>query len=142
MERSAGRSGRKSFHWCSKYESACKTLPYQRKRENNHTVHYGFVSTGNLNEKTVESIWRSLPAYIIDRNIMADVNRMFTYLENPKNIQPLKNCKQITCKPCCNAQATSFLIDKEIKSANEGKHASITLKLNSLSDEELILKLI
>ena len=30
---------------------------------------------------------------------------------------------------------------KEIKSAKEGKYASITLKLNSLSDEELILKL-
>ena len=34
-----------------------------------------------------------------------------------------------------------LLIDKEIKSANDGKHAAITLKLNSLSDEELILKL-
>jgi polyphosphate kinase len=34
-----------------------------------------------------------------------------------------------------------MLIDKEIKSAQEGKHASITLKLNSLSDEELIIKL-
>ena len=34
-----------------------------------------------------------------------------------------------------------LLIDKEIKSAHEGKHASIILKLNSLSDEKLILKL-
>ena len=34
-----------------------------------------------------------------------------------------------------------LLIDKEIKSAREGRHASITLKLNSLSDEELIIKL-
>jgi polyphosphate kinase len=33
------------------------------------------------------------------------------------------------------------LIDKEIKAAKDHKHSSITLKLNSLSDEKLIFKL-
>ena len=32
-----------------------------KKRVNNRTIHYGFVSTGNLNEKTATLIWRSLP---------------------------------------------------------------------------------
>jgi polyphosphate kinase len=34
-----------------------------------------------------------------------------------------------------------MLLDKEIKSAKENKTGALTLKLNSLSDEELILKL-
>ena len=34
-----------------------------------------------------------------------------------------------------------MLIDREIKAAREHKHASIILKLNSLSDEKLIMKL-
>jgi polyphosphate kinase len=72
---------------------------------------------------------------------MADVNRIFTYLENPKNTHPLKSCKKLLVSPVLMRKQLHQLIDKEIKSAREKKHASITLKLNSLSDEELILKL-
>src|SRR5664279_3313219 len=53
----------------------------------------------------------------------------------------LKACKKLIVSPVSLRKQLHSLIDKEIKSANEGKHASIILKLNSLSDEELILKL-
>jgi polyphosphate kinase len=66
---------------------------------------------------------------------------MFAYLENPKNIQSLKACKKLIVSPVSMRRQLHLLIDKEIKSAREKKHAAITLKLNSLSDEELILKL-
>ncbi|MEO6288454.1 MAG: polyphosphate kinase 1 [Ginsengibacter sp.] len=111
-----------------------------KKRTNNHTVHYGFVSTGNLNEKTAR-LYGDHCLLTSDRNIMADVNRMFNYLENPKNTQPLKYCKKLLISPVSMRKQIQSLIDKEIKSAKEGKYASITLKLNSLSDEELIMKL-
>lgn len=111
-----------------------------KKRVNNRTVHFGFVSTGNLNEKTA-CMYGDNCLLTSDRHIMADVNRMFTYLENPKNIQPLKACKKLIVSPVTMRRQLLILIDKEIKSAREGKHASIILKLNSLSDEELIIKL-
>lgn len=111
-----------------------------KKRENNHTVHYGFVSTGNLNEKTA-SLYGDHCLLTSDRHIMADVNRMFNYLENPRHVQQLKNCKRLLISPVAMRKQIHFFIDKEIKSAKDGKYASITLKLNSLSDEELILKL-
>ncbi len=111
-----------------------------RKRENNHTVHYGFVSTGNLNEKTA-GLYSDHCLLTSDRHIMADVNRMFNYLENPKNVQALKNCRRLLVSPVSMRKQIHLFIDREIKSAREGKYASITLKLNSLSDEELILKL-
>ncbi len=111
-----------------------------KKRVNNHTVHYGFVSTGNLNEKT-SLVYGDHCLLTSDRNIMADVNRMFAFLENPKNIQPLKACKRLLVSPLSMRKQLLALIDKEIKSAKEKKSASFILKLNSLSDEELILKL-
>lgn len=111
-----------------------------KKRVNNHTVHYGFVSTGNLNEKT-SLVYGDHCLLTADRNIMADVNRIFAYLENPKNIQPLKACKKLIVSPIAMRRQLHFLIDKEIKSAKENKQAFIILKMNSLSDEELTVKL-
>src|SRR6185436_11884305 len=111
-----------------------------KQRVNNHTVHYGFVSTGNLNEKTA-SLYGDNCLLTSDRNIMADVNRMFIYLENPKNIEVLKECSLLIPSPVNMRKQIMQLIDKEIKAAEEDKHASITVKLNSLSDEKLILKL-
>ena len=111
-----------------------------RKRINNHTIYYGFVSTGNLNEKT-SGLYGDHCLLTSDRDIMADVNRMFIYLENPKNFEVLKACQKLIVSPVAMRRQLHLLINKEIKSAHEGKDASITLKLNSLSDEELILKL-
>ena len=111
-----------------------------KKRVNNQTTHFGFVSTGNLNEKTAK-VYGDHCLLTSDRHIMADVNRIFAYLENPKSTQPLRSCKRLIVSPVSMRKQLHSLIDKEIKSANEGRQASIILKLNSLSDEELILKL-
>jgi polyphosphate kinase len=112
-----------------------------KKRVNNHTTHYGFVSTGNLNEKTA-ALYGDHCLLTSDRNIMADVNRMFLYLEMPKDGEKfLRACQ--TLIPCPVRLRAELLrrIQKEIKIAGRGKYAAITLKMNSLSDEELILKL-
>ena len=73
---------------------------------------------------------------------MADVNRMFNYLENHKGgTDFLKECKTIIPSPVSARKEILKLINTEIKHANNKKPASITLKMNSLSDEQLILKL-
>jgi polyphosphate kinase len=73
---------------------------------------------------------------------MADVNRMFTYLERWKDgEQFLKNCKTLIPCPIGLRKELSRLITKEIKHAKDKKPASIILKMNSLSDEDLIEKL-
>ena len=105
------------------------------------TTHYGFVSTGNLNESTAK-IYGDHCLLTSDRNIMADVNRIFHYLEQPKTrIQFLKACKTLMVSPVNMRRQLITLIDKEIRAAKAGKDAGITLKLNSLSDVELISKL-
>jgi polyphosphate kinase len=111
-----------------------------KKRINNHTTHFGFVSTGNLNEKTAR-VYGDHCLLTSDRHIMADINRIFTYLENQVNFQPVKACKKLIVSPVTMRNQMHSLINKEIQAARAGIPAAITLKLNSLSDEELILKL-
>jgi polyphosphate kinase len=112
-----------------------------KKRVNNRTIHYGFVSTGNLNERTAQ-IYGDHCLLTADRNIMADVNRIFTYLEQPKNrIDLLKACNTLLVSPVGMRKQLVQLIQKETNAARQKKKASITLKLNSLSDELLIDKL-
>jgi polyphosphate kinase len=112
-----------------------------KKRINNFTIHYGFVSTGNLNERTSRA-YGDHCLLTSDRHIMADVNRIFNYLEKWKEgPAPLKACK--TLIPCPSGLRRELLkmIGREIKMARDKKPAAITLKMNSLSDEELIGKL-
>jgi polyphosphate kinase len=111
-----------------------------KKRLNNQMIQYGFVSTGNLNEKT-SLLYGDHCLLTSNRQIMADVNRIFNYLENPKNLESLKACNKLWVSPVNMRKHIITLINKEIKNAKENKPASIILKLNSLSDEELILKL-
>ncbi len=112
-----------------------------RKRIDNVTTHYGFVSTGNLNEKTA-LVYGDQCMLTSDRKIMADVNRIFTYLEHPKTrIDILNSCKTLLVCPTSMRRQLVGYINREIRNARHGKEASIIVKLNSLSDEELILKL-
>ncbi len=112
-----------------------------KKKTAKRTIHYGFVSTGNLNEKTA-LVYGDSCLLTSDRNIMADVNRIFNYLEQPKTrMQLLFECNTLMVSPTSMRSQLVQLINKEIKAAKSKKPASIILKLNSLSDEQLINKL-
>jgi polyphosphate kinase len=109
-----------------------------KKRTNNRTIHYGFISTGNLNEKT-STVYGDHCLLTSERHIMADVNRMFTYLERYKEgSELLKTCTRLIPCPTMLRKELLRLIQREIKFAKSGKQAFITLKMNSLSDTELI----
>ncbi|MDB5200714.1 MAG: polyphosphate kinase [Ferruginibacter sp.] len=112
-----------------------------KRRENNSTTHYGFVSTGNLNEKTAR-FYGDHCLLTSDRNIMADVNRIFAYLEHPRTRGNfLRACNTLLVSPTGMRKQLVTLINKEIKLARANKYASVILKLNSLSDQLLIEKL-
>jgi polyphosphate kinase len=112
-----------------------------KKRLEKRTIHYGFVSTGNLNEKTA-TLYGDHCLLTANRNIMADVNRMFNFLEKPKEGNHfLKACKTLIPCPTNLRRELIKMINREIKLAKSKKPASIFIKMNSLSDEELIEKL-
>ena len=111
------------------------------KRVQNKTIQYGFVSTGNLNEKTAH-FYGDHCLLTSNRNIMADINRIFFYLENPvSHAGALEECKTLLISPIGMRKKITELVEKEIKEAKKGFPASITLKLNSISDVSLIEKL-
>ncbi|HEY4285981.1 MAG TPA: polyphosphate kinase 1 [Puia sp.] len=112
-----------------------------KKRINNFTIHYGFVSTGNMNEKTAR-VYGDHCLLTSNRHVMADVNKIFNYFENYKDgIAPLKACKTLIPCPTGLRQELVKMIARETKLAREKKPAAITLKMNSVSDEDLIEKL-
>ncbi len=112
-----------------------------KKKVDNVTTHYGFVSTGNLNEQTAQ-LYGDHCLLTSNKKIMADVSRMFIYLENPKTRTGLlSSCKTLMVCPTGMRRHLLQLINREIKNAKHKKKACITLKLNALSDEQLILKL-
>ena len=112
-----------------------------KRRTKNITTHYGFVSTGNLNEKTA-MMYGDHCLLTSDRNIMADINRIFSYLEDPAaKAGLLKACRTLLVSPLLMRKQLLALIGREIKNAKHKRPAAITLKVNSLSDRGLIEKL-
>ncbi|NLU95863.1 polyphosphate kinase 1 [Chitinophaga sp. Ak27] len=112
-----------------------------KKRIGNKTIQCGFISTGNLNEKTAR-VYGDHCLLTANRLIIADMNRIFSYLESPRHdIKILQGCKTLPVSPLNMRDTFLRLIDREIKNAKHKKKAAITIKMNSLSDAMLIAKL-
>ena len=113
-----------------------------KKRVHNKTLQYGFVSTGNFNEKTAK-IYGDHLIMTSDRGIMADINKVFTVLKKPKEdyLSVLKTCKNLMVCPQFMREKITLHIDKEIEEAKAGRKAQMIIKANSVSDRGLILKM-
>lgn len=112
-----------------------------KKREFNKTKQYAFISTGNFNESTARFYGDSC-LLTTDRAIIADVNRVFNFLESPThNMDILNRCRTLPVSPINMRDFFIKLIDKEIAAAKKKKPASFTIKLNSLVDHAFIAKI-
>ncbi|KQT24136.1 polyphosphate kinase [Chryseobacterium sp. Leaf405] len=113
-----------------------------KKRAQNKTIQYGFISTGNFNEKTAR-IYGDHLIMTADRGIMADINKVFNVLKRPKDdfLSVLKTCKNLLVCPQFMREKIVHYIDKEIEEAKAGRKAEMIIKANSVSDRSLIEKL-
>jgi polyphosphate kinase len=112
-----------------------------RKRIAERIIHYGFVSTGNLNESTAR-VYADHCLLTSNRNIMADINRLFNYIEHYKTgTHFLKACTTIIPSPDFARREIMKMINTEIKNARNGKPATIIAKMNSLSDVGIVEEL-
>jgi polyphosphate kinase len=112
-----------------------------RKRMSDRIVQYGFVSTGNLNESTAR-VYADHCLLTSNRNIMADINRIFNYIEHYKTgTHFLKACTTLLPSPDFAKKAVIRMIHTEVKHARRGRPARIVAKMNSLSDEDIISEL-
>lgn len=113
-----------------------------KKRVDNKTVQYGFVSTGNFNEKTAKIYGDNL-IMTSNRGIMADINKVFQALKKPKQdpMLTLKSCSTLLVCPQYMREKIIWHIDKEISEAKANRKAEMIVKVNSLSDKALINKI-
>lgn len=113
-----------------------------KKRVHSRTIQYGFVSTGNLNEKTAK-IYGDHLLMTANRAVMADINKIFNLFRKPKTdpIEALATCTSLLVCPQHMRDKIIWHIDREITEAKAGRKAEMIIKANSLSDKLLIKKL-
>ena len=95
---------------------------------------YGYIGTGNFNEKTAK-IYTDFGLMTARKGLTEELAQVFEVLE--RNIIVPKAKKLLISPFNSRVKFTSF-IEREIEHAKQGKKAYITLKMNSLQDEDLI----
>lgn len=110
-----------------------KVLYIERIEENTSHI-YGYISTGNFNEKTSE-IYTDFGLMTVNPKITGELCQVFQVLEREIIIP---KSEQLLVSPFTTRSKFRELIDTEIENALVGKEAYITLKLNSLQDKKMI----
>ena len=98
---------------------------------------YGFISTGNFNEQTAK-IYTDVTLFTSHPQILKDISNIFEFFDINYR---LFRYKHLIVSPHYTRSRFYKLIDREIAHAVDGKTAFIKLKMNSLSDFEMIDKL-
>ncbi|QQS50153.1 MAG: polyphosphate kinase 1 [Bacteroidota bacterium] len=107
------------------------------RRENNRTVYYSCVSTGNFHEGN-SAVYSDLMLLTADKRITSEVKKLFEFFEHTYRNQSYKH---LLVSPLYMRRRFYRFIDNEIANAKAGKDAYIILKINNLVDREIIEKL-
>ena len=105
--------------------------------EDGKNKRYGFISTGNFNESTAK-VYTDVTLLTSHQQILKDVSKIFDFFDINYR---LHRYKHLIVSPHYSRSKFYKLIDREIHNANAGRPAYINLKMNSLSDFEMIDKL-
>ena len=95
---------------------------------------YGFISTGNFNESTAK-IYTDYTLFTSNQSILKEVDKVFRFLEASYHINKYKH---LIVSPQSTASFFTSLIDQEIKYVQQGKKGLIKLKMNSLTNYNII----
>ena len=107
------------------------------RNENNKVKRYGFISTGNFNESTAK-VYTDVTLFTSHQQILKDCMRIFEFFEINYRVHRYKH---LIVSPHYTRSRFVKLIDREIVHALAGRKTYIKLKMNSLSDYEMIDKL-
>jgi polyphosphate kinase len=109
-----------------------------QKKQAGKLIQYGFISTGNLNEKTAR-IYADHCLLTANKALLMEVNKVFTYLSNWQlGDKPIEKTKNLLLSPINMRNSIVQLINNEINFAKQGKPAKIIIKSNSISDQILL----
>src|SRR5690606_28575361 len=107
------------------------------RMEEDKIKRYGFISTGNFNEQTAK-IYTDVTLFTSHQQILKDISKIFDFFDINYR---LHRYKHLIVSPHYTRSRFYKLIEREISNALMGKKAFMKLKMNSLSDFEIIDKL-
>ena len=96
--------------------------------------HYSHIGTGNYNPKT-SRIYEDFGLFTTDAQVGKDLTRLFNELSG---YAIEKKFKRLLVAPLHLRKGLVRQIDHERRNAENGKPASIRIKVNSMVDEEVI----
>jgi polyphosphate kinase len=100
-------------------------------------VDYCVVGTGNYHEGTAKT-YTDYHLLTSKKQITKEVRKVFTFIESPYKQY---NYKHLLVSPNSMREGIFALIDREIAHARAGREAKFWVKINSVSDHEMISKL-
>ncbi|MBK9253896.1 MAG: polyphosphate kinase 1 [Saprospiraceae bacterium] len=106
-----------------------------RRLENGKPNLYAYMSTGNFHEETAK-IYSDFGIFTSEKSMTSEVARVFTFLETKQ--RPSAPFEILGVGLFNLKEKFIELIKREINHAKKGKHAELTLKMNSLQDQEMI----
>ena len=114
----------------------CK-MCYVEREEAAKLKRYGFISTGNFNESTAK-VYTDFTLLTANQKILKDVDKVFNFFEVNYVIHRYKH---LIVSPHYTRSKIYKLIDNEIENAKLGRKAFLKLKMNSISNYDMIDKL-
>jgi polyphosphate kinase len=107
------------------------------RREKDKLVRYVHIATGNYNPLTARQ-YTDIGLLTTDEEIGADATNLFNFLTG---YSQQNEFKRLIVAPLNLRERMTEMIDREIANKRNGLNASIILKINSLTDTELIDRL-
>ena len=104
---------------------------------NNKILKYGFISTGNFNESTAK-IYTDFTIFTSNQTLLDEISNVFEFFSF--NYKKFKYEKLII-SPYNTKKFFKSLIKNEIKNAKRGKDAFIKIKLNNITNYEMVEEL-
>jgi polyphosphate kinase len=107
------------------------------RAEKGGTAHYAIIGTGNFNEDTAK-LYTDHALFTADKRLTKEVNKIFNFFVKSYRSDTFKH---LVVSPNFMRKRITRLINRETKNAQAGKQAYIFLKLNGLTDPQMIQKL-
>lgn len=107
------------------------------RKENERITRYAHIGSGNFNEKTAK-VYTDFSLLTADPMITEEVKKVFNFIENP--FKPV-TFHYLLVSPQNTRIRFMELVQREIDNAKSGKPSGIYLKLNAITDKEMINKL-
>lgn len=131
-------SGCKVIYGIEELKTHAKFSLVVKKRKKGGYKCVAHIGTGNYNDKT-SSIYTDLSLFTENKKICRDLITIFNILSGKSN--PKNKVEKINFAPYSIRSSIYELIDREVKNAKKGRKALVMIKVNSISDPEMVAKI-